>query len=168
LVFGGAGCWVANFTREFVLVEESANSLMTLDCGADEHWFHGVALFNLGLSRWQMGQSDEAKAFFQKASEHYGRQELHPGQSEEWRQVMRFFQTVATWVASGKQSILDGYAKGLQASLSGQSDIRYLKEAVNLLIRFSQGVDVKPEVEEAIQLGASRTYYALILLAHSG
>jgi tetratricopeptide (TPR) repeat protein len=161
----GLKCWVANFTNNLAELEQTAETLLSMDTGTDKPWFDGVALLNLGLAKRKDGQSSEAQTLFLRAAERYKAQELQPGQPGEWENVIDYFSTLCRWAATEEtvewRSILERFGD----DTSEQSELlRQLSAAAQIMLRYSEGEEVKRETIELVKEGVSRTFLSVLLL----
>jgi len=164
----GLKCWVANFTNNLTELEKTAETLMSIDTGTDKPWFDGVALLNLGLVKRKDGQSSEARTFFLRASERYKAQELQPGQPGEWENVIDYFSTLCRWAAVEETNEWRNLLKRFRDDTSKQSKLlRQLSAAAQIMLRYSEGEEVKRETIELVKESVSRTFLSVLLLEYA-
>lgn len=161
----GLKCWAANFAGNPSLVEQFAGNLLSLETGDDKPWFDGLACFNLGLAMMQSMRSNEARAHFERAARCYASQCVHPGQPDEWQSVLDYFSTLAKWCANGRTAEWWDFLSGLQGTACTPSDLlEQLSAAAKIMLRYSQGEDVKKEAMTLVEGGVSRTFLSPVLL----
>ena len=161
----GLKCWVANFTNNLGELEQTAETLLSMDTGANKPWFDGVALLNLGLVKGKDGQSSEARTLFLRAAERYKAQELQPGQPGEWENVIDYFSTLCRWAATEETIEWRRILKRFRDDTSEQSELlRQLSAAARIMLRYSEGKEIKREMIELIKEGVSRTFLSVLLL----
>ena len=164
----GLKCWVANFTNNLAKLEQTAETLISMDTGHDKPWFDGVALLNLGLAKGRDGQSSEAQALFLRAAERYKAQELQPGQPGEWENVIDYFSTLCRWAAAEETIEWRSFLKRFRDDISEQSEVlRQLSAAAQIMLRYSEGEEVKRETIELVKEGVSRTFLSVLLLEYA-
>ena len=158
-------CWVANFTNNLAELEQTTETLLSLDTRTDKPWFDGVALLNLGLAKWKDGQSSEARTLFLRVAERYKAQELQPGQPSEWDNVIDYFSTLCRWTATEETIEWRSILKRFRNDTSEQSELlRQLSVAAQIMLRYSEGEEVKLETIELIKEGVSRTFLSFLLM----
>jgi hypothetical protein len=161
----GLKCWVANFTNNLAELDQTADALLSIDTGTDKPWFDRVALLNLGLARGKDRQSSEARRLFMRAAVRYKAQELQPGQPGEWENVLDYFSTLCRWAATDETVEWRNILKRFREDKSEQSELmQQLSSAVQLMLRYSEGEEVKREAIGLVKEGVSRTFLSVLLL----
>jgi hypothetical protein len=161
----GLKCWLANFNSDLDELDQIAETLLALDTGSDKPWFVGLALLNLGLKKHKTGYDIEVRGLFLRAAECYHMQQLHPGQPSEWQKVIEYFCTLCRWAAAKgnakKKEILDRFG----ASIGREGELLLqLATAIQLMMRYTEGENVKQKALESVSEGVSGTFLAAILL----
>jgi hypothetical protein len=159
----GLKCWITSFENLPTELEETAAALIALDTGGDALWFEGLARLTLGISKRRQGKPAEARELFHRAGQCYAAQELHPGQPEEWRDVLDYFSTLCVWAASGEGRTFDDFLAGLATHPQGEL-IQQLTAAAQLMIRYAAGEDVRTDAVDLVKQGVSRTFIAFPLM----
>ena len=161
----GLKCWVADFTNDLADLERTASTLLAMDTGTDKPWFDGVALLNLGLAKRKHGHTSEAQTLFLRAAERYKTQQLQPGQPSEWQNVIDYFSTLCRWAATEETIEWRKNLSQFRDDTSEQSELlRQLSAAVQLMLRYSEGEEIKQEAVELVKGGVSRTFLSVLLL----
>lgn len=166
--YGGAlglKCWVANFTNDLAELEQTAETLLVMNTGTDKPWFDGIALLNLGLAKRKDGHTSEAQTLFLRAAERYKAQQLQPGQPSEWQNVIDYFSTLCRWAVTEETIEWRKIFNQFRDDTGEQSELlRQLSAAVQLLLRYSEGEEVKRKAVELVKEGVSRTFLSVLLL----
>lgn len=162
----GLKCWVANFTHNLADLEQTTTALLVMDTGEDKPWFDGVALLNLGLAKRKAGNTNEAGSLFLRAAERYEAQQLHPGQPSEWQNVLDYFYALCRWAATEEATVWEEVLDQISDDDSGEPNklSQQLRSSAQLMLRYSEGGEVKQEAVELVRGGVSRTFLAVILL----
>ena len=161
----GLKCWVANFTNNRAELERTAATLMAMDTGIDKPWFDGVVLFNLGLAKRRDGQTGETRTLFLHAAELYDAQQLQSGQPSEWQNVTDYFSTLCRWVTTEETIEWRRILNRFRDDTGEQSELlRQLSAAAQIMLRYSEGEEVKREAFELVKEGVSRTFLSVLLL----
>jgi len=161
----GLECWIANFTHNMEKVERSAEKLLSLETGDDKSWFDGLAWFNLGLARAQVGRMNDAKTYFLSVAESYRSQELQARQPAEWQMVLEYFATLARWSASGENAEWVEFMSRIDKDEVGRGELaQQLLAAARIILRCSKGEEVKKDAIEMVKTGVSRTFLSPVLL----
>ena len=138
---------------------------MRLDTGDDRSWFDGLAWFNLGLAKAQKGQFDQARSYFLRSADSYQSQTLQTGQPAEWQMVLEYFATLARWSARRKISEWVEFISRIDGNENEKSELlQQLSAAAKLMLRYTQGEDVKGEAIKMVDASVSRTFLTPILL----
>ncbi len=157
-------CWAANYLGDNATVEREAARLLSGDAGADQLWFDGLALFNLGLVRQRTRRTDEARTYFSLASQRYAASDacFHPSRAQAM--IHRFFAAISCWASTNDSQPLRQLSQELSAPTEADPELRRLARAVSLYLRRLAGEDVAVEAEIAARQGVSRAYLAYLLL----
>ncbi len=162
----GLKCWVANFSNNLVDLEQTAASLLALDTGSDKPWFDGLALLNLGLARRKNGNTRTASTLLSRAAERYGEQQLQLEQPREWQYVLDYFNALCRWAVAEEATIWEEILDRLEKDGNDKQSelLRELTLSARLMLRYSQGKEVKGEAVTLVQTGTSRTFLAVLLI----
>jgi hypothetical protein len=161
----GLKCWLASFCSAPAELDVVAKRLLTIDTGPDKFWFEGIALLNLGLMKCNEQDMVEARRQFSRAAECYNKHPLHPGQPREWQKVTDYFSTLCRWAAAEDNDKKKEVLNRFRSEINEENELlRHLSTAIQLMIRYTDGEDVKQEARACISTGVSRTFLAFILL----
>ncbi len=162
----GLKCWVANFTNNLLILEQTAATLLAMDTGSDKPWFDGIAWLNLGLAQRKQGNTNQACHFFLQAANRYRAQQLRPEQPGEWQNVLDYFNTLSRWAVTEETAV---WEKFLDRFINDETNkpgelLCHLASAARLMLRYSEGSDIKQEAVTLVKQGVSRTFLAVPLL----
>jgi hypothetical protein len=159
----GLRCWAANFMSDDKSVERDANALLALQDGPNSDWFEGLARFNLGLTARRRGRGTEAKEWFAQAAESYAVYKIQTELPAQWALIVGLFAAASQWVAFGNQDGLEALENKL-ANIGEPDEMGHIAQAVDLLLRYAAGDEVRSQAAAIAAQGTSRAFLALILL----
>jgi hypothetical protein len=157
-------CWAANYLGDNATVERDAAKLLACEAGADQLWFDGLALFNLGLVSQRTRRTRQAKTYFTQASQRYAAHKIRPGQPRRQILINKLFAAIAHWASSGECKNLKQLAQELANRPAFDQELEHLACAVDLYVRRALGDDVSADAETAARRGVSRAFLAYLLL----